>query len=148
MTLNKLIITTLLISWSVISFAQTKNPVQTHITFGKGIACEASSDICNLSTSDKAAGNVQMWYDTKSQELVFSFEQVKQESANLQKLLAKPLKNANDSYLYTFTNDYILPPDILAYLKLKERYAIPKGNYVVMLNKNHYILRAKLIKVK
>jgi hypothetical protein len=148
MTSYKFIITALLISWSVISFAQTKNPVQTHITFGKGIACEASSDICNLTTMDKAAGNVQMWYDTKTQELVFSFEQVKQESANLQKLLAKPVKGTNKRYLYTFTSDYILPPDILAYLNLKEKYAIPKGNYFVTLNKNRYILRTKLIKVK
>jgi hypothetical protein len=43
MTSKKLIVIALSISWSVISFAQTKNPVLTHITFGKGLDCEVGS---------------------------------------------------------------------------------------------------------
>ena len=141
----KQFLTYLLISWQVILYAQqTKSPQATaHITFGTGLTCDASGDVCSLTMSGKAGSNVLMSYQPKTQVLVLQFDASKLDTANKNKLTAQV--RTKDSYTYRFTYDNPLPPDIVAALGLKGQVFIKKGTYPVRRVKGNLVLKVPLV---
>ena len=142
----KIILTYILLSWQLTLSAQNKSLNSAHITFGSGVTCEVSTDVCGMTMGQKAQANARIRYDTKSQELIMIFEQTELVKANRKKLLAVRNKTVKDMYHYTFTYDNPLPPDIVQYLGLKGKYFIQKGTYPVKVKQNQIVLRVKLIK--
>jgi len=135
----------LLLSWQGMVLAQyKKSATNSHITFGSGINCEVSAEICSLTTGQKAVANVQTAYDNKTGMLRWTFRAKILDPDNLQKLLAYP--KSKDVYTYPFTHDYFLPANFLNSLGLKGKYYIPKGNYKVTRKDSLLILYVPLKK--
>jgi hypothetical protein len=141
----KITLTYLFISWQVILYAQqTKSPqAMAHMTFGRGLVCKGSADVCSLTMSGKAGSNVVMSYQPKTQVLMLQFDASKLDKANKNKLTAR--LRTKDSYTYRFTYDNPLPPDIVAALGLKGQVYIKKGTYPVRRVKGNFVLKVSLV---
>lgn len=143
----KILLSYLLVAWQVLLYAQDYNKstttANTHITFGSGVACEVSSDVCGMQTASKAEANASYSYLPKTQELVFTFSNQLDEE-NLKKLTQYP--NEKEGYRYYFTQKYVLPNELVKSLQLSGKYYIPKGVYNVSYEKGNLVLRVKIIK--
>ncbi len=129
----------------MVLYAQTKQVVNTHITFGSGIECEVSTDVCGMTYGEKDRANVVLSYEKKTALLVLIINKGHLEIANQKKLLAVPKKTDKDTYQYTFSYDNPIPSGILNQLGLKGKFYIKKGVYPFQVIGGNLIMKLPLI---
>ena len=139
----KSFLTYLLLGWQLITYAQVKAPPSAHFTFGSGQACEVSADYCGMTTSGKAPKNVQLRYQPKTRELLITLDKQKLGKENTDKLLSEQRTKGKMQYRFTYNNP--LPPDVIQQLGLKGKVFIKKGVYPIIVTKEAYLLRVKLV---
>ena len=139
----KKIITVLLLISAINVFSQQKR-INGDLELGHAPDCRGNSGICTFHTSNnKSKSETQLTYQPKTRELLIVLDKQKLGQDNTDKLLTEQRTKGKMQYRFTYNNP--LPPDVIQQLGLKGKVYIKKGTYPVVVTKDAYLLRVKLV---
>ncbi len=135
----KTLITYICIGYTAFAFSQNNTPA--NLSFGRPPDCSGYQGSCTFTTGTKNNANASVSYREKTGELIITINKDNTTLDQLEKLTHNKVKN--NTFLYTFDSDYMLPQNVIIALKLPQNTYIKAGDYPVVNQEKHLIITVK-----